>query len=539
MKRRSREAEISAVNLLEESVHLLRTAPAAAFLWYLAGAIPFLLALLYFWTDMSWSADARRDCAAEALLLAVTFIWMQFAYALFAWRLRQHVSLAPKKKLSRREMFLALVSQAAFQPSKLFVLPLAAVATLPFGWVHAFYENATALSAIRRPGACWHEAWSQARFWPRQNHFLLALVTLFYLITALNIFILALFLPRLLKMFTGAENIFTLSAAGSFNSTMLAVVGAATYLCCAPLSKAIHVLRCFYGEALRSGEDLQIEFRRARVQPALVAALFFVLAFVSFPAAEATNQAAPPPPATVNVEKLNRAIDETISAPEFRWRRARVDEIEKSRRQTWLERQLEQISQAFTRGMRALGRWIDRYLSRSRSSFDRADTVGAGGGARVVMEIVLVLLIGGLLVMLGWSFRSYWRRREHSAPAKTVSKKIDPLDENVTADQLPENEWLQLAREAIARGDLRAGLRALFLAALAHLAQREMIALARHKSNRDYDRELRRRAPDQTNLHAAFLENLRELERVWYGRHGAHTAALERAQQNLALIQAA
>ena len=73
----------------------------------------------------------------------------------------------------------------------------------------------------------------------------------------------------------------------------------------------------------------------------------------------------------------------------------------------------------------------------------------------------------------------------------------DLNEESVTADQLPEDGWLQLARELMERGELRLALRASYLAGLAHLGHRELIHLARHKSNRDYDRELHRRARAQ------------------------------------------
>jgi hypothetical protein len=59
MKRRA-ATERPMLDLAEEAVHLLRSAPAHLFGWYLLGTLPFILGLLYFWTDMSWSAIASR-----------------------------------------------------------------------------------------------------------------------------------------------------------------------------------------------------------------------------------------------------------------------------------------------------------------------------------------------------------------------------------------------------------------------------------------------------------------------------------------------
>ena len=114
----------------------------------------------------------------------------------------------------------------------------------------------------------------------------------------------------------------------------------------------------------------------------------------------------------------------------------------------------------------------------------------------------------------------------------------DLADENVTASQLPEDDWLRLARELLSKGELRFALRALYLASLAHLAQRDMISLAKFKSNRDYEQELRRRARALPDLQDAFAENVGIFDRVWYGLHDVTREALQRFQINLEKIQA-
>jgi hypothetical protein len=53
--------------------------------------------------------------------------------------------------------------------------------------------------------------------------------------------------------------------------------------------------------------------------------------------------------------------------------------------------------------------------------------------------------------------------------------------------------WTRLGREFRQRGELRLALRAFYLASLSHLAAKGLVTVARFKSNRDYERELRRR----------------------------------------------
>ncbi len=108
----------------------------------------------------------------------------------------------------------------------------------------------------------------------------------------------------------------------------------------------------------------------------------------------------------------------------------------------------------------------------------------------------------------------------------------------MSANQLPEDGWLKLAAELLHKGDLRLALRAYYLASLAHLAAREMIAVAIFKSNRDYEMELRWRNRALTDLHAAFAENGMIFDRVWYGLHEVSTEALGQFQSNLERIRA-
>jgi hypothetical protein len=89
----------------------------------------------------------------------------------------------------------------------------------------------------------------------------------------------------------------------------------------------------------------------------------------------------------------------------------------------------------------------------------------------------------------------------------------------------------------MAAGDLRLALRALYLASLAHLGQRELIVIAKFKSNHDYARELRRRAQAREALLAAFGENVSEFERAWYGMHEVTRDHFEHFNANVERIR--
>jgi Domain of unknown function (DUF4129) len=98
---------------------------------------------------------------------------------------------------------------------------------------------------------------------------------------------------------------------------------------------------------------------------------------------------------------------------------------------------------------------------------------------------------------------------------------------------------MRLARELLERGEFRLALRAFYLASLAHLAAKNLIRIARFKSNREYERELRRRAHSFPDLLSIFGDNLSTLERIWYGTHAADRDLVDRFAANVEKIKGA
>src|SRR5689334_18016045 len=121
-------------DLIEEAMHLLRSSSAMTLAVYYAGAIPFILALLYFWADMSRSPFATEHVAEASLAVTILFLWMKFSQAHFARRLRAQLACQPMPRWTFRQGMRVFLTQTVIQPSGLFVLPLAAIIALPFGW---------------------------------------------------------------------------------------------------------------------------------------------------------------------------------------------------------------------------------------------------------------------------------------------------------------------------------------------------------------------------------------------------------------------
>jgi len=68
--------------------------------------------------------------------------------------------------------------------------------------------------------------------------------------------------------------------------------------------------------------------------------------------------------------------------------------------------------------------------------------------------------------------------------------------------------------EALARqGDMRTAIRKAYIALLVELGERKVLSLARHKTNRDYLRAVRKREP----LYSSMKDLTDSFERHWYG----------------------
>jgi hypothetical protein len=91
--------------------------------------------------------------------------------------------------------------------------------------------------------------------------------------------------------------------------------------------------------------------------------------------------------------------------------------------------------------------------------------------------------------------------------------------DDLTADRLPEEQWLALAERALAEQNPRLALRAFYLASLAWMGRSEYISIHPGKTNREYELELRRRLRTFPEARALFGANVVAFERAWYGLH--------------------
>jgi hypothetical protein len=284
---------------------------------------------------------------------------------------------------------------------------------------------------------------------------------------------------------------------------------------------------------------------------ALLSALLLIALPIFAAAPDAAPASAQPsaPAGAISPEQLNESIDQVLQKREFAWRMPREDKPESDAPKNWLVRAFQSLAKMIRDAVKAVLhaivealKWIVKQLAKLWPGNPSVPSGLSGWSAGWVyaLKTLLLFLIAALAGVLAYLLlRAHRRRRRPAATlAEPVSARPNLNDENVAADQLPEDGWLNLARELMEDGNLRLALRAFYLASLAHLAARELISIAIFKSNREYETELRRRARAQSEVQDAFSQNVAAFDWAWYGLHEVTSDALEQFQFNLARIRA-
>jgi len=438
------------LELVEEAVHLLRTAPSGALASYYLGSLPFVLGLLYFWAEMSRNPFAYEHLAAASLALAALFLWMKFWQAVFAQHLRAAISIAPAAAWNFGRCCRVFLAQSAFQPWGLLLLPLALIPALPFAWAYAFFQNLTALDDGEAPQirGLVRKATRQAALWPRQNHVVLLILFAFGIAGFLNWTFISVASPSLIKMLFGVETVFSRSGLGLLNTTFFAAMFGLTYLCMDPIAKTVYVLRCFYGESLESGEDLKVELKHhaaANHSLAVAVVMLFALPLVaSLPSVSAaeplhaktqvltersrsltgtpSSEALRSVSSAVSPADLDRAIEDVIHQRKYAWRmpRERVVKPDAAKRGI--------VGRFFDHARKPLRNTIEWLGELLRKLFARQRTPGGGSSGYdwlMLLQILLYALVAAAVIALDGQLRRFKVKqssRRPISPTKTSAR---------------------------------------------------------------------------------------------------------------------
>lgn len=534
-----------ALEIIEEAVHFLRLSPKALLFKYYIGSLPFVIAFLFFWGDLSRKAIADQYLIEASLGLAILFIWMKSWQSVFVGEIKAMKGNLEIPKWSFIRVVRLFVTQTIFQCSGFILLPLALVITIPFAWVFAFYQNILAGEYKDKLSlkTVLNDAITGAKLWPMQNHCLILIFFLFGLFVFLNIAVCIYLVPYLLKMLLGIETLFSRSGLTVLNSTFLFSAMAMNYLCLDPLIKTVYALRSFYGASSQSGADLKAELNRFTLSAiSSVIPIFIILGTISLNTCFAEEKAGvtflqfPTENSEISPAELDRTIQEILNNREFNWRMPR----EKAKQDEegfkpfkafidWIKPHVKKWVDTVEKWMDNFFDWLDKILPTFEKSEEKKDNSWMKSLRWFLFALFLILVV--VLIVF---FIQVWKKskKEPVEVTKTQKKTPDLNDEEITADDLPTDRWLTLAKELIEKGSLRLGLRALYLATLSLLSSHHFITIAKHKSNREYQKELGRHSHDNPGIFDIFSENSLVFDQIWYGMYDVTMPDIEQFIKN-------
>ncbi len=426
--------------------------------------------------------------------------------------------------------------QSLIQASAMVVLPLAALVMLPMAWAYAFYQNALIMDDNETGGLkeLYRKALAQTWLWPGQNHLLLTIFSGLALFVFVNVVVLLILFPYMLKWLLGFDTAFTYGGVYAVtNTTFLFIACALTYLLIDPIIKAAYTLRCFHGSARHSGADLRAALKPFLEYLAVIGFIFLAVNTYAPHTVFAAHAQIAGNPSEHYVRQLDQRIEEVLKERRFAWRmpREKMARSDDDADPGWLERALEWLWGKVDAVLETVGRWVEaliEWLNR-RLSVDDVDR-DSGMDWRGVTRGIFYAIGAGLALILLFLLVRLWLNRPKGRPnnrTESSTAEIDINDENIVADDLPRDQWMALAKELMARKDMRQALRALFLAVLAQLGDHDRVTIARYKSNRDYLNELARRAHVEQELYERFARCAAVFEQVWYGMYPVEETKLK------------
>ncbi len=228
---------------------------------------------------------------------------------------------------------------------------------------------------------------------------------------------------------------------------------------------------------------------------------------------EAETNRAKRGPILTGIEERLLALSETVGELEKAIASVHSKDEDKQKLAEILKREEYQKPQVkeeslFQKWLREFLEWLARVFPRPEISPDTATGVGS---MKFGLQILIYVLVIGLVGFLIYKFAPFFARRFGSRTKKERKDRVI-LGERIGQDESAEDLFSEA--EALAReGDLRGAIRKGYIAILCELSDRKVIGLARHKTNRDYLRDVRKDQGlfvNMTGLTGSF-------ERNWYG----------------------
>lgn len=527
MSRKNKDKK-NTIQVLEEAFNLLRKSELTTLFYYYLGSMPFAVALLYFFNDMSKNAFAKDYCLTASLGLTILFIWMKTWQAIFSIQVFKSVSNIDYSPKSFRAVCSIVLVQTIVHVSSIIVLPVASIVMIPFAWCLSLYQ----LILIQN----WQDGisvkknltrnYSAAREFTFLNHMVILIFSVFGFIVFINVVIIIYALPFLVKALFGIESVFTRGGFMPFNTTFLFSAAVLTYLFVDPIFKTVFVLEKFYIHSKKSGADIIANLKDMSFRIGKTILIVTCISTIAFGQgkliAEETGDMSDKNSSAqmISPAYLDTIIEKTLNQREYAWKLPYVQDEKPEADKGFVYKSIDWLLKQLKKGIKTIGNWIKKLVEwiAEKLARESKEIPSNEKKAKANPDILAAILIGivaiGLLVLIIRKGKNDKNIKDENVVDTSIP---DITDEHLTADELESRKWIELAIQLMNSGDLRLAMRALYMGTLAYLAEKEIIIIARYKSNYEYRQEIRRRAHQNVELIKDFNHIVMAIDRAWYG----------------------
>ena len=156
-------------------------------------------------------------------------------------------------------------------------------------------------------------------------------------------------------------------------------------------------------------------------------------------------------------------------------------------------------------------KWLQDLLKRLAPEPPKAMPKSNFGSITYVLQILLYVLIAAVVLFIVYKFAPLFLKKIREREKRESTERII-LGEKLSADETSANLFSEAEKLAF-EGNLREAIRKGYIALLFELSERKLIGLAKHKTNRDYLRSIRKKRELYANMNDLTLN----YERHWYG----------------------
>lgn len=537
-KGKRQSSPFPALTLFDESIGLLRERWLAFGAYYLLGAVPFYGYLIYFIEDASFGIGDVGRVAVQSLFLAVLYFWMKAWHCIACHELRSALKGESSAEGGMGGFLRVGLQQARLQGYALWGLIVSSVFVAPFGWIFAYSQFLCAVGVEADTAKDRRDrAWKAAKSLSQPVHVFLAVYTVFWIIVWLNVAALVYFFPELLRMFLGIENLMAQKGWNLFNTTFFVISVSATALIADAFAKAFFVKLLYKSESIRSGHDILSKFSRSASLKSLAVVALMWFAICPLPGqvpeeAESASQSV----TDKEMREMRISVERALADSEISWRMKRVSE-KSEEDSSFVGAAFEKMVEMAKYTGEKIGDFLEWLLGREDRRVSPPVKGGSGAGADGFLRLLAFLGIALVALFILWVVVAAVTRKplepKDAGPDSVGDVELE--DESVHAALLPSDRWLNMAREKAEEGDYRLAIRAVFLATLALLGSKQLLVLAKHKSNLEYANELSSRGLAKEGR-TVFNEFRKGFDRIWYGQYAAAESMYQSAMERFKRI---